>query len=66
LVGQRSVSTASRALYIHPNTLRQRLARIQKLSGLELAREDSLTLKLAIKVVRLRAAGAAGRASTAG
>ena len=58
LADRRSTSTASRALYIHPNTLRQRLARIQKLSGLELAAEDSLTLELAIKVVRLRARGA--------
>jgi GAF domain-containing protein len=60
LVDQRSVSSASRALYIHRNTLRQRLARIQKLSGLDLSEEDSLTLELAIKVVRLRAAGTAG------
>jgi GAF domain-containing protein len=60
LIDQRSVSSASRALYIHRNTLRQRLARIEKLSGLDLSKEDSLTLELAIKVVRLRAAGAAG------
>ena len=38
------VQTA-RALFIHPNTLRQRLERIEKLSGLDLGAEDLLSLE---------------------
>src|SRR3954452_419456 len=53
---RRSIATTARALYIHPNTLRQRLDRIEKLSGLDLAEEDLLSLELAVKLVRLRAA----------
>jgi len=52
---RRSIATTARALYIHPNTLRQRLDRIEKLSGLDLADEDLLSLELAVKLVRLRA-----------
>ena len=48
-----SVSTSARALYIHPNTLRQRLARIEKVSGLDLSSEDLLSLELAINLARL-------------
>jgi GAF domain-containing protein len=55
LVAQRSLATAARALHIHRNTLRQRLGRIEKLTGLDLAAENSLALELAIKAVRLRA-----------
>ena len=54
---RRSVTTTARDLYIHPNTLRQRLDRIEQLTGLALADEDLLALELAIKLVRLRAAG---------
>src|SRR3954471_17786258 len=53
----RSIATTARALYIHPNTLRQRLDRIEKLSGLDLGDEDLLSLELAVKLVRLRSAG---------
>jgi DNA-binding PucR family transcriptional regulator len=52
---RRSITSTARALYIHPNTLRQRLDRIEKLSGLRLAGEDLLALELAIKLVRLQA-----------
>jgi GAF domain-containing protein len=58
---RRNVASTARALFIHPNTLRQRLDRIQRLSGLDLAREDLLSLELAVKLVRLRAAGGDGR-----
>jgi sugar diacid utilization regulator len=54
---RRSIATTARALYIHPNTLRQRLDRIEKLSGLDLANEDLLSLELAVKLVRLRSTG---------
>jgi GAF domain-containing protein len=55
LANRCSVSTSARALYIHPNTLRQRLARIEKVSGLELGSEDLLSLELAINLARLEA-----------
>ncbi|HEX2104092.1 MAG TPA: GAF domain-containing protein [Solirubrobacteraceae bacterium] len=54
---RRSIATTARALFIHPNTLRQRLERIEKLSGLDLGAEDLLSLELAVKLVRLRASG---------
>jgi GAF domain-containing protein len=50
-----SISTTARALHMHPNTLRQRLARIQHLTELDLGHEDWLSLGMAIKVVKLRA-----------
>lgn len=46
---------AAEALFIHPNTLRQRLARIEELTSLDLAQEDLLSLELALKLHRLRA-----------
>ncbi len=51
--GRSPVATA-RALFIHPNTLRQRLARIEELTELDLGREDLLSLELATKLARLR------------
>jgi GAF domain-containing protein len=54
LLDRRSITTTARALYIHPNTLRQRLERIEQLSGLDLAHEDLLSLELAVKLARLR------------
>jgi GAF domain-containing protein len=59
LTERRSSATTARRLFIHPNTLRQRLARIEKLSGIELAGEDLLSLELAVKLVRLRRAAGA-------
>jgi hypothetical protein len=49
----RAAPTA-RALFIHPNTLRQRLARIQRVAELDLERDDLLSLELAVKLGRLR------------
>jgi purine catabolism regulator len=49
-----SIARTSRALYMHPNTLRQRLARIEALTELDLDKEDWLSLGMAIKIVRLR------------
>ncbi|MBJ7471211.1 MAG: GAF domain-containing protein [Solirubrobacteraceae bacterium] len=54
LADRRIVPTA-RALFIHPNTLRQRLERVEQLTGLVIADEDPLSLELAIKLHRLRA-----------
>ena len=42
------------ALYIHPNTLRQRLRRIGELTGIDLARDDWLMLELALKLLKLQ------------
>ena len=48
-----SVTASARALYIHPNTVRQRLDRIERVSGLHLPEEDLLSLELALKLARL-------------
>lgn len=54
LAGGRKVTASASVLFIHPNTLRQRLARIDLLCGLTLASEDQLELALALKLVRLK------------
>jgi GAF domain-containing protein len=48
-----SVAASARSLYIHPNTVRQRLERIERITGLDLRDEDLLSLELALKVARL-------------
>jgi DNA-binding PucR family transcriptional regulator len=48
-----SVAESARTLYIHPNTVRQRLERIERITGLDLRNEDLLSLELALKVARL-------------
>jgi GAF domain-containing protein len=57
---RRSVIESARALYIHPNTLRQRLGRIEELTGLNLDADDLLSLELAIKLARLHGRPDAG------
>ena len=47
------VRATAEALYIHPNTLRQRLERIETLTGLDFAAEDLLSLELSLKLNRL-------------
>jgi GAF domain-containing protein len=54
LADRRVGTTTARKLFIHANTLRQRLDRIEKLTEIELATEDLLSLELAVKLVRLR------------
>jgi GAF domain-containing protein len=54
LAARCSVAASARALYIHPNTVRQRLERIQQVTGLDLRAEDLLSLELALKVARLQ------------
>jgi GAF domain-containing protein len=51
--GQSSITTA-KALTVHVNTLRQRLDRIEALTGLDLGSQDLLALHIAIKLVHLR------------
>ncbi len=57
---RRSVIESARALFIHPNTLRQRLGRIEELTGLKLDEDDLLSLELAIKLARLHGRPDAG------
>jgi sugar diacid utilization regulator len=57
-----SISATSEALYVHTNTLRQRLRRIGELSGLDLRRDDWLAIEIAVKMVRLKAALGAAKA----
>jgi GAF domain-containing protein len=49
-----SISATSEALYVHPNTLRQRLRRVAELSGLDLRRDDWLVVEIAVKMVKLQ------------
>jgi GAF domain-containing protein len=51
-----SISATSEALFVHPNTLRQRLRRIAELSGLDLRRDDWLLIEIAVKMVKLEQA----------
>ncbi len=48
-----TIATVARLLYIHPNTLRQRLQRVVEISGLAIGREDRLAIEIAIRLVRL-------------
>jgi GAF domain-containing protein len=55
-----NISATSEALFVHPNTLRQRLRRIAELSGLDLRKDDWLMIEIAVKMVKLdQALGAA-------
>ena len=51
---QGNMVRTARVLYMHPNTLRQRLARIERVAGLDLDHEDWLSLAMAAKAVKLR------------
>jgi GAF domain-containing protein len=48
-----NIAAAASTLYVHPNTLRQRLRRIQDLTGLDVAREDWLMIEIELKLHRL-------------
>jgi GAF domain-containing protein len=60
LADRGSVSASARTLYVHPNTVRQRLDRIERVAGLNLGDEDLLSLELALKLARLHQARAEG------
>jgi sugar diacid utilization regulator len=49
-----NVSATAGALFVHPNTLRQRLRRIMELSGIDLRRDDWLMIEIAVKLVKLQ------------
>jgi GAF domain/PucR C-terminal helix-turn-helix domain/GGDEF-like domain len=59
-----NISATAEALYVHPNTLRQRLRRIMELSGLDLRRDDWLMVEIAVKLVRLQQALGTAEADT--
>ncbi len=61
-----SISATAEALYVHPNTLRQRLRRIHELSGLDLRKDDWLMVEIALKMVRLQEAIGPARPDTSG
>jgi GAF domain-containing protein len=48
-----NISATAETLYVHPNTLRQRLRRIMELSGIDLRRDDWLMVEIAVKLVKL-------------
>jgi GAF domain-containing protein len=51
-----NISATAEALYVHPNTLRQRLRRIVEISGLDLRKDDWLMVEIAVKIVKLQQA----------
>ena len=53
-----NISATAEVLFVHPNTLRQRLRRIGELTDLDLRSDDWLEIEIAVKLVRLRRASA--------
>ena len=59
-----NIAAAAQTLFVHPNTLRQRLRRIQDLTGLDVQNEDWLMIEIELKLLRLeRALGPRGLAA---
>jgi DNA-binding PucR family transcriptional regulator len=50
-----NIASAAQVLYVHPNTLRQRLGRIRDLTGLDMAHDDWLLVEIELKLLRLEA-----------
>ena len=50
-----NIARAARQLDVHPNTLRQRLARIEQITELKVDTADWVSLAMAIKTVKVRA-----------
>jgi PucR family transcriptional regulator, purine catabolism regulatory protein len=51
-----NISATAETLYVHPNTLRQRLRRIMELTGIDLRKDDWLMVEIAVKMVKLQQA----------
>jgi GAF domain-containing protein len=51
-----SISATAQALYVHPNTLRQRLRRIEDITGIDIKADDWLMIEIALKLLRLEEA----------
>jgi GAF domain-containing protein len=56
-----SIGATADALYVHPNTLRQRLRRVETVSGIDLRRDDWLVVEIAVKMARLEDALSSSR-----
>ena len=56
-----NISATAQALYVHPNTLRQRLRRIEDLTGISIKTDDWLMIEIALKLIRLEEALGATR-----
>jgi GAF domain-containing protein len=50
------VAATAANLFVHPNTLRQRLGRIQSITGIDVEHEDALTIEMAAKLLQLEEA----------
>ena len=50
-----NIAQAAQTLYVHPNTLRQRLRRIHDLTGLDVQHEDWLMVEIELKLLAPRA-----------
>lgn len=61
-----NISATAEALYVHPNTLRQRLRRIMELSGLDPRKDDWLMIEIAVKMVKLQQTLGTATADTSG
>ena len=48
-----NIASAAQVLYVHPNTLRQRMSRIRDLTDLDMANEDWLLVEIELKLLRL-------------
>jgi GAF domain-containing protein len=59
-----NISATADALYVHPNTLRQRLRRIGEISGLDLRSDDWLMVEIALKLEKLQQALETGALDT--
>jgi DNA-binding PucR family transcriptional regulator len=59
-----NISATAEALFVHQNTLRQRLRRIAELTEIDLRRDDWLMVEIAVKLVRLRSALESGTPDT--
>lgn len=53
-----NISATAEALFVHPNTLRQRLRRIGELADLDLRHDDWLEIEIAVKLVTIARASA--------
>ncbi len=48
-----SITATSEALFVHANTLRQRLRRIADLTRIDVKRDDWLMIEIALKLLKL-------------
>jgi PucR family transcriptional regulator, purine catabolism regulatory protein len=51
-----NISATAQALYVHPNTLRQRLRRIADLTQIDVRTDDWLMIEIALKLLKLEEA----------